>query len=49
MDELSSVLGEVLRVLGMEGPGHVRPPRGSADRRCDPGDCHDAPEELPGG
>jgi len=49
MDELSSVLGEVLRVLGVEGPERSRPTRGSAERRGDRGDGHDMDEERSNG
>jgi hypothetical protein len=37
MDELSSVLREVLRALGMEADGRVRAPRSAADGRREPG------------
>ena len=49
MDELSCVLGEVLRVLGMEGPERPRPARGSAERLGDRGDGHDVDEERSNG
>ncbi|HVG45509.1 MAG TPA: hypothetical protein VM890_12280 [Longimicrobium sp.] len=49
MDELSSVLGEVLRALGVESPERVRPPRGSAEGRRSPGDCDDVPADRSGG
>ena len=49
MDELSSVLGEVLRALGMEGSGRIHPPAGSAGCRRDPADRHDVPEDPSGG
>jgi len=42
MDELSSVLREVLRALGMEGDGRIRVPWTGADGPRDPGDRHDA-------
>jgi hypothetical protein len=49
MDELSSVLGEVLRALGMEDSGRVRLPGGSAGSRRDPDGRNDVPEDPSGG
>ena len=49
MDELSSVLGEVLRALGMEDFAHVYPAGGSTESRRDPGARHDVPEDPSGG
>ena len=49
MDELSSVLDEVLRALGMEGAERIRPPRGSVEGRRSPGDRHDVPADRSGG
>jgi hypothetical protein len=49
MDELSSVLGDVLRALGMEDSGRVRLAGGAAESRRDPGDHHDLPEDPSGG
>jgi len=42
MDELSSVLGDVLRALGMEGDARIRLPPCGGGATLDSADCDDA-------
>jgi hypothetical protein len=44
MDEVGSVLRDVLRALGMEEIGRIGLARGVTPRRCDPVDVSAAPE-----